>query len=155
MPFWTDAWLNESFATWMAARNLLEWAPKLGPIREELLGEVSGAMHNDALSIADYGSEVETITWRARARAHFPDIDVDKPWPAAARSGDGEVTTRPMYFAGEGAVDGKVYRDSAVVEGVRVLGPAVIESPATTIVIVPGMAAERVTSGSIVMTPVA
>jgi alanyl aminopeptidase len=52
MPFWTDAWLNESFATWMAARNLLEWAPKLGPIREELLGDVSGAMHNDALSTA-------------------------------------------------------------------------------------------------------
>ena len=33
-------------------------------------------VHQDVLSIADIGSEVETITWRARARARLPEVDV-------------------------------------------------------------------------------
>lgn len=52
MPFWTDAWLNESFATWMAARDLLDWGASLGPVREELLDGIFAAMHNDSLSTA-------------------------------------------------------------------------------------------------------
>jgi N-methylhydantoinase A len=60
-----------------------------------------------------------------------------------------------MYFAEDGAVEGKVYRDSALPPGVSVVGPAVIESPATTVVIVPGTAAERLPSGSLLLTRVA
>jgi N-methylhydantoinase A len=111
-------------------------------------------VHQDVLSIADIGSEVETITWRARARARLPEVNVDSPWPIKAQSAE-PAGSRRMFFAGDGVVDGKVYRDSGLTAGMSVQGPAVIESSATTIVIVPGVAAKRASSGSILLTSVA
>jgi N-methylhydantoinase A len=111
-------------------------------------------VHQDVLSIADIGSEVETITWRARARARLPDVDIESPWPTKTQAAEA-VGSRRMFFAGEGVVDGKVYRDSGLSAGMSVQGPAVIESPATTIVIVPGVAAKRASSGSILLTSAA
>ncbi len=52
MPFWTDTWLNEAFATWMANRTLQTWNPHLGPNRAELLREIHHAMAGDALPSA-------------------------------------------------------------------------------------------------------
>lgn len=108
-------------------------------------------VHRDVLSIADLESEVETMTWRARARARFPDLDLEHPWPHASGATEGE-TTRSMYFAETGVVAGKVYREAALAPGAHIFGPAVIESPATSIVVNPGVHAARAASGSIILT---
>lgn len=120
----------------------------------EALRQAFHRVHQDVLSIADEGSDVEAITWRARARAHLPDLDIERSW-GTYHEDAAPPTPRPMYFADEGAVEGKVYRDGALPPGTPVIGPAVIESSATTVVIVPGTAAERLPSGSLLLTRVA
>ncbi len=49
--WWNDLWLNESFATWMAARVLSEWHPELGAERH-LMRSAQRAMGSDSLASA-------------------------------------------------------------------------------------------------------
>ncbi len=51
MRWWDDAWLNESFATWLASRTLAEWQPAMLSLIDQVKS-VSGAMRNDALASA-------------------------------------------------------------------------------------------------------
>ena len=48
MRWWDEAWLNESFATWMASRTVAEWQPAMPSLVDQEKG-VSSAMENDAL----------------------------------------------------------------------------------------------------------
>jgi alanyl aminopeptidase len=49
LRWWTDAWLNESFATWMAARTVDAWSPKERE-RVEVQRSSNQAMLTDALA---------------------------------------------------------------------------------------------------------
>src|SRR5438445_791096 len=51
LRWWTDAWLNESFATWMGNRTVEEWNPAYGAWTSFLDG-VDYAMGKDALASA-------------------------------------------------------------------------------------------------------
>ncbi|MDB4966298.1 MAG: Membrane alanine aminopeptidase [Myxococcales bacterium] len=51
LRWWTDAWLNESFATWMAARSVDAWSPKESQ-RIEVQQRANGVMSLDALAAA-------------------------------------------------------------------------------------------------------
>jgi len=51
MPWWNDLWLNEAFATWLAAHVLEEVHPEY-EAQLELLGAVHGAMGADSLASA-------------------------------------------------------------------------------------------------------
>ena len=51
LRWWTDAWLNESFATWMGNRTVQEWDPAYGAWTTFLSG-VEHAMEQDALASA-------------------------------------------------------------------------------------------------------
>ncbi len=108
-------------------------------------------VHEEVLSVADVDAEVETVTWRARARAKLPELEVDRPWPITSPDA-GPVAARPMFFPGIGTVQGAVHRAGALAPGTAVFGPAVIEAIATTIVVVPGTCAQRLPSGSILLT---
>lgn len=122
-----------------------------GPEDVEKLRTTFHKVHEAVLSVADSDSEVEAVTWRARARAELPSIDLEQPWPLShfdskPRHG------RAMFFPGSGLVNGRVYRSSGLETGALIHGPAVIEAVATTIVIVPGTCAQRLASGSILLT---
>jgi N-methylhydantoinase A len=108
-------------------------------------------VHEDVLSVADLHSEVETVTWRARARARLPEIDLERPWPPSFSDAKPRAS-RPMFFPGHGLVDGGVYRSSELNHDFPIHGPAVIEAVATTIVVIPGTCARRMPSGSILLT---
>ena len=51
MPWWEDAWLNESFATWMATQMVQQWKPEWNAA-SDLQKSVQGVMGNDALVTA-------------------------------------------------------------------------------------------------------
>jgi len=51
LRWWTDAWLNESFATWMGNRTVEAWDPAYGAWTS-FLGGVDYAMEKDALASA-------------------------------------------------------------------------------------------------------
>jgi alanyl aminopeptidase len=51
MPWWDDLWLNEGFATWMAAKACDTWQPGFGGVLELTAGKL-GAMNADMLPSA-------------------------------------------------------------------------------------------------------
>jgi len=51
LRWWTDAWLNESFATWMEAKIVEEWRPELRAALGQL-ASVQAAMRSDATATA-------------------------------------------------------------------------------------------------------
>jgi len=48
MAWWDDVWLNESFATWMADKMLIEWKPEWGVAVDRVVNR-SNIMYNDTL----------------------------------------------------------------------------------------------------------
>lgn len=114
-------------------------------------------VHRQILGISDPGSPVELVTWRAQISCRLPDPILDgtaRPRPAARNGGPRRAPdgTREMYFSELDTVQGKVVVLDDLAEGDVVLGPAVIESPETTIVCPPGASAMRLASGSISLT---
>jgi N-methylhydantoinase A len=83
-------------------------------------------------------SPIEVTTWRSEARVARP-----KPSLASANGSApaAEQATpsgsRTAWFGGE-AVDTDVYEGDALTAGMSIRGPAIIEEPTTTIVLVPG-----------------
>ena len=96
------------------------------------------AVHERVFAVSDRGSHVEALLWKARLTAI-----VDKP---ALVSGGGGTHTAPRdyragHFQGMGDVMVACYDGPMLAVGTRVLGPAIIEEPTTTLVVYPGMSA--------------
>jgi cytosol alanyl aminopeptidase len=77
LRWWTDAWLNESFATWMAARSVDAWSPAESE-RIEVQRRANGAMSVDSLAAArsirqpvnatgDIWSQFDSLTYQKGA----------------------------------------------------------------------------------------
>ena len=109
------------------------------------------ATHRELFAFDDPESEIEFITWRARVSCTVSDGSLGAVCNAAAHSGGSD--SRPAYFAGVGLVDVKVrhVEDLAVDQGLE--GPAIVESPFTTVVIDPGASVYRSAAGSLVIDP--
>jgi N-methylhydantoinase A len=70
-----------------------------------------------------------------------------------AASADVDIEgTRRVYFTGQGWVDAAVRRFETVSADQPVMGPAIIESSFTTVVIDPGAGAVRTPAGSLSIT---
>ena len=62
MEWWDDVWLNESFATWMADKMLIEWKPEWGVAVDRVVNR-STIMYNDTLvSARKIRQEIETAS---------------------------------------------------------------------------------------------
>jgi N-methylhydantoinase A len=61
--------------------------------------------------------------------------------------------TRKVYFAGEGTVEATLYDFEAMESGKQHMGPAIIESPFTTVIADSATGFERTASGSLLMRP--
>jgi N-methylhydantoinase A len=107
------------------------------------------AAHRQIFAIDDAGSDVEFVTWRARVRCR---LDRGGEQPLRFHAGAGRAAgRRRVYFPDAGWVDTRVEQFATLAGQVAVEGPAIVESPFTTIVIDPGAAAQRSPSGGLVV----
>ena len=107
-------------------------------------------VHEELFAIRDEGSEVEAVTWRASALCQLPRREMRA---SATRATTRAASTRTAYFSDVGSVEVPV-RELASLEIDEVLnGPALIESPVTTVVIDPTASATRLASGSLSLSP--
>jgi N-methylhydantoinase A len=108
------------------------------------------ATHKELFEIADPGSEIELVTWRARVRCRLREKGGGT---LAADVPTGKVMPRrPIYFAGTGWAEAEVRRFEAMAAGDCVAGPAIVESSFTTAVIDPGATATRLADGGLSIT---
>lgn len=108
-------------------------------------------VHEDIFAINDPESGVEVVGWTASVKCRLRESESGS---LAAREFKTSVDgTRKAYFSGHGHVDATVRRFEAMKEGEVLKGPAIIESPFTTVVVDPGATAERRASGSVSIVP--
>jgi len=107
--------------------------------------------HEDIFAIADPDSEIEVVGWTASVKCRLRESEAGS---LAERELQTSVDgTRKVYFSGHGYVDATVRRFEAMKAGEVLEGPAIIESPFTTVVVDPGATAERRPSGSVSIVP--
>ncbi len=117
------------------------------PDEVEQLRQDFHAVHREVFGTSDPGSPVDIIGWRARVSCHLRAGEIGRPRPAQKRPGpDGH---RQAYFPQVGLVDTSVRYFETLSPGERLVGPAIVESPVTTVVIDPCAVAERLPSGSL------
>jgi len=95
--------------------------------------------HERVFAVRDVKSVIEFVNWKARMTAHMenPRYGVASAYPAEVHP----AKHRSAYFGGLGSVSTPVYKDLHAGHAGLIEGPAIIEMPATTVVIYPGMRA--------------
>jgi N-methylhydantoinase A len=114
------------------------------------------ATHEQIFAIRDPGSVIEFVGWTATARCHVRPFsheqqgDRGRLYSSGGRSVSG---TRNVYFVGVGEVDAALYDFETMDSGVEHRGPAIIESPFTTVVADAETTFQRTPTGSLLMQP--
>ncbi len=114
--------------------------------------EVFDRIHEEVFAFSDPASEVEFVGWRAAARCRLREgalgkLGKDTIYEAKVPS------SRMAFFGGNGLRKTRVELFEAMKVNAPLKGPAIIESPFTTVVIEPGATVVRKRSGSLVITP--
>ena len=109
------------------------------------------ALHEEIFAIRDEGSVVEVIGWKAVIRCRLPSSEAGRLYQTpvdTARS-----SSRRVYFPEAGYVDADLVMFDAMSIGDLHNGPAIIESPFTTVVADTYSTFERTSAGSLVLRP--
>ncbi len=109
-------------------------------------------LHEEVFAFQDPASEVQFVGWRATVRCQLRERDLgslakDKLYEAKV------PPSRRAYFTDTGMVETPVRLFETMKPNVPLEGPAIIESPLTTVVIEPGAKVVRKRSGSLIITP--
>ena len=108
-------------------------------------------VHEEIFAFCDPGSEVQFVCWRAAAGCRLSEGGAGR-LILENDSEPGERSTRRACFSGVGSVETQVVRFNRLEPGKHIEGPAIIESPFTTIVIEPNARAVKTETGSLVIT---
>ncbi len=114
----------------------------------DALIEAFHAKHREIFTFDDVNSPVEFITWIARVRCRFRDAALGRL--SNASTGD-RPSHRPCYFSGYGTIETAIVSSSTMRVGEEYHGPAIYESPFTTIVIDPTSSFSLTGSGSVLV----
>jgi N-methylhydantoinase A len=106
------------------------------------------AEHKTLFQISDDASGIEIIAWRAFVRCVLKETESRAE---AVTTQLVEETRRPVYLSGKGWTDVPVRKVGEMPDGQNLAGPAVIESPFTTVVIDSGAVATRTAGGGLVV----
>jgi N-methylhydantoinase A len=138
--------VREFFCEARYAHQLWELDVPLGPAGQidgaagvRSLQDAFDAVHRAVFAVDHPGEEVEAITWRGDVRVLRPKpaLPSRTPTPATARR---RPSTRTAWFGRE-PHEAPVHGAADLAVGDVVKGPAIIEEPTTTIVLIPGSAA--------------
>ena len=115
----------------------------------EALEAAFHATHEELFGIRDEKSHIEIVNWCATASGRIHDC-VDLRLRASAEAVNDQATViRRTYFAETGFASAVVHRFSAIRTDEIVSGPAIIESPFTTVVLPPNSVARKTAAGSL------
>ena len=123
------------------------------PADVEALREDFHAAHEELFAVRDESAPVEIVTWRAHVRCSLRRYEA-----AGARAEPSRrtvVAERKAYFPGLGPVQTPVRALESIGAGERLVGPLIVESPVTTVVLDERAALERLPSGSLLLDPLA
>jgi N-methylhydantoinase A len=108
-----------------------------GPDGAALLEKAFHEAHERIFAFADIGSPVETVAWRCQASC--PLTTETKMRLEADATASATPASRKVYYAGHGWLDSPVIRfdDALAAKGAK--GPAIVETPFTSVVVNPGV----------------
>jgi N-methylhydantoinase A len=122
-------------------------APKFnGSQTAEALEDTFHRLHEQTYMIREDHQFVECLTWRARGR-----VVRNKPALTPGDVVESPPETRLAYFDGHGFLPTDVHRGTALGPEMVLAGPAVIEEPDTTIVVLPGSRVAVTATGNYLM----
>jgi N-methylhydantoinase A len=105
-------------------------------------------VHDELLAHVDPDSDVEFVTWKTKVECR---LRRDMTNPPEADVGSRAPSQRAVYFHGSGRLDTSVLDLDSISPGEEVYGPAIVQSPVTTIVIDPGATASRTKTAALVI----
>ncbi len=105
-------------------------------------------MHQEIFAVSDDKAQIETVSWNAEVSCR---IGSGVPGRLAADGRPARLPSRPVRFLGADWIDADVWRLEAIPEDQDVIGPAIVESDFTSIVIDPGAKARRDAYGNLVI----
>lgn len=121
--------------------------PRFDPTSVEALIARFHETHAELFAVSDPAAAIEFLTWGARVDCR---INADETAAPAFRFGPARAPAmRRAYFSGHGWLDAAV-RDFSTLE-TPVAGPAIVESPFTTVVLPPGCSAVSSAAGSLLI----
>jgi N-methylhydantoinase A len=110
--------------------------------------EAFHATHEKLFAVRDDGAPVEIVSWRVDVSVKIRSGEIGQMHNIASAQSGG---FRRCYFRETGVSDVPLVRFVDLSEDKAVPGPAIVESPFTTIVVFPGSEARKAASGSVII----
>jgi N-methylhydantoinase A len=130
--------------------------PELDPADPEFRNELLSRFHAQYVALygrAVSGTDAEIITWRIRASGPKSEVSLDRLRGEAGAVRDPRKGSRPVFFFELGQyIDTPVYDHYALLPGVPVEGPAIIEQRESTVVMGPNASAALDEQHNLIMT---
>ncbi|WP_440533331.1 hydantoinase/oxoprolinase family protein [Variovorax sp. YR566] len=129
--------------------------PELDPADPKFVEELLARFHANYVALygrAVSGTDAEVITWRVRASGPKAPVSLASLRSESNVARDARKGTRPVFFSELGKyVDTPVYDHYALVPGVPVEGPAIIEQRESTVVMGPNASASLDAQHNLIM----
>ena len=141
------------FAEARYSHQVWEIEVPLRKVRFETIADVDNlvddfhAAHEAAFAVRDPASDIELIHWHARVRCKLRSGATARPEDDVQRVRRSSV--RRVVFPGVGAADATVLKFDSLQVGESRTGPAIVESPFTSVAIEPDVQFKRTAGGSL------
>jgi len=117
----------------------------------ELLVQRFHQEHQTVFAVADRGAGIEMLSWNARVSCRLHSGTAEAA-PRRVVAGGRAAVRRPVCFGAGQRLEAQVLSIDGLGTGERIVGPAIVESGFTTVVIEPAAVAELLGDGSLLVT---